>query len=442
MTKERSDTMKYYCIGIKGSGMSTLAQILFDLGNEVSGYDDVRDYKFTQDGLDKRGIPIYYDQTHTIEPGTIVTYSAAFDPSHKEIQRVQELGLPIQSYHSILGDLTKKFHTICVAGTHGKTTTSSLISHILTHTKGCNYFIGDGSGFAKKENDLFVLESCEFQKHFLAYTPTYAVITNIELEHTECYNGLDDIIYHFGLFANKASKKIIACGDDQNIRKIDFTKEVLYYGLQDENDVVAKNIEFTKEGSSFDVWIHNHLFGHFNLPLYGMHMVLDTLACISICYLEGIDASTIRDLLMTFENARRRFKEKKVGSNIIIDDYAHHPTEIMVTLKAAKQKYPDRKVIAVFKPNTYSRTVEMTDGFVEALGIADQVYMTEIDSNREKQSDYPGVTSKMILDKIPLSKLIDERTIEQLKDEKNVVICFMSCASIAHLIEAYEQKCI
>ncbi len=431
------EKMKYYCIGIKGAGMSTLAQILFDLGNDVSGYDDVKEYKFTQDGLDQRNIPIYYDQNHPIDKDTIVTYSAAFSPDHKEIKRVKELGLTIQSYHDILGDLSRKFQTICVAGTHGKTTTSSLITHILNHTKGCNYFIGDGSGFAKKENQLFVLESCEYQKHFLAYTPTYAVITNIELEHTECYNGLDDIIYHFGLFANKATQQIVACGDDQNIRKIAFTKEVLFYGLNEGNDLVAKNVSFSDKGSSFDVFLYGSLFGHFDLPLYGMHMVLDTLACIAICHLEGIDYETMHQLLLTFVNAKRRFKETKVGDIIVIDDYAHHPTEIKVTLNAARQKYPDKKLIAIFKPNTYSRTVEMTDDFVEALKIADQIYMTEIDANREKASDYPGVSSHMILDKIPNGKIIDEESIAQLKEEKNAVVCFMSCASIAHLLDAY-----
>lgn len=419
--------------------MSTLAQILYDLGNEVSGYDDVRDYKFTQDGLDERKIPIYYDQNHSIDKDTIVTYSAAFKEDHKEILRVKELGLTIKSYHDILGDLTRKFKTICVAGTHGKTTTSSLISHILNNTKGCNYFIGDGSGFAKKENELFVLESCEFQKHFLTYLPSYAIITNIELEHTECYNGLDDIIHNFALFANKATKQIIACGDDDNIRKIKFEKQTIYYGLNDNNDIVAKNIEFSEKGSSFDVIIHNQLFGHFDLPLYGMHMVLDTLACIGVCYLENINSETIHNLLLTFVNARRRFKEEIVGNNIIIDDYAHHPTEIMVTLKAAKQKYPNKKVVAIFKPNTYSRTVEMTDNFVSALNIADAVYMTEIDANREKQSDYPGVTSNMILEKIPNGKIISEETVGLLKEYQNSVLCFMSCASIAHLIENYKK---
>ena len=155
--------MKYYCIGIKGSGMSTLAQILYDLGNEVIGYDDVKDYKFTQEGIDKRNIKIYYDSNHELDKDIIVTYSKAFSEDHKEIKRVKELGLQMKEYNELLGDLSKMFETIAVSGTHGKTTTSTMIAHILKDTTGCNYFIGDGSGYASKENNNFILESCEFK---------------------------------------------------------------------------------------------------------------------------------------------------------------------------------------------------------------------------------------------------------------------------------------
>ena len=161
--------MKYYCIGIKGSGMATLAEILFDLGNDVSGYDDYKEYKFTQEGIDKRGIKIYYDTNHDIDKDTIVTYSKAFSMDHPEIKRVKQLGLKIIEYNELLGHLSAEFKTIRVSGTHGKTTTSTMISTVLKQTKGCNYFIGDGTGFADDKNKLFVLESCEYKKHFLSF---------------------------------------------------------------------------------------------------------------------------------------------------------------------------------------------------------------------------------------------------------------------------------
>ena len=210
--------MKYYCIGIKGSGMSTLAGLLYDLGNEVSGYDDSKEHKFTEEGLIKRGIPIYYE-AHDMDPDTIVTFSRAFREDHKEIVRVRELGLTIKNYNEVIGDITKMFDTVGVSGTHGKTTTSLLISHIIDNTIGCNYFVGDGTSHAAKDNNIFVIESDEYNKHFLAYHPSIAIITNIELDHVECYNGLEDIINTFKTFGNK-SNLVVACGDDKNVRKI------------------------------------------------------------------------------------------------------------------------------------------------------------------------------------------------------------------------------
>lgn len=429
--------MKYYCIGVKGSGMATLACLLHDLGNEVSGYDDVKDYKFTQSGLDDRNIEIYYDGGFNLSSDTIVTYSKAFSTNHPEIKRVMDLGITIKPYNEIIGDLTSLFKTISVSGTHGKTTTSSLISHVLNNVYGCNYFIGDGSGYGNKENELFVIESDEFNRHFLAYHPTISVITNIELEHTECYSDIDDIINTFESFSNKTKDFIVACGDNENIRKINFNKRVIFYGFDDDNDVVAKNIKLTDKGSSFDVYVNNDFYLHFDLPLFGQHMILNSLACIIVCNELGISKEVIHDLFLNFKNAKRRFAEDRVGDTIIIDDYAHHPTEISVTLDAARQKYPNKKIIAVFKPNTYSRTEAFTKEFALSLNKADKVYMTEIDCNRERQEDYPGVTSSKVLELIPNSEIISEETVSKLLEYKDNVICFMSCASIAHLKEDF-----
>lgn len=217
--------MKYYCLGIKGAGMSTLANILYDLGNEVIGYDDVRDYKFTEEGLKKRGIKIFYDDSCDLDKDTIVTYSVALDINHKELQRVRNLGLKIMKYNDILGEITSQFETICVSGTHGKTTTSSLITHILDNVYKVNYFIGDGTGYADRNNKILVIESDEFNRHFLTYHPSYTVITNIELEHTEIYKDIDDIKSTFKQFADKTENVIVACGDNQHIRDINFVKK-------------------------------------------------------------------------------------------------------------------------------------------------------------------------------------------------------------------------
>lgn len=431
--------MKYYCIGIKGTGMSTLAQILSDLGNDVSGYDDAKDYKFTQKGLDDRKIKIYYDNDHDIDKDTIVTYSVAFKEDHKELKRVREAGLTIKKYNEIVGEVVDMFDTIGVAGTHGKTTTSSLIRHILEESVGCNYFVGAGDGYVDRKNKYFVIECDEFNRHFLAYHPKYSVITNIEPEHLECYKDIDDIRNTFEKFANQTKDLVVVCGDNEEIRKIDYKTNTLFYGFNSNNDAVIDNINLTEKGSSFNIIIKNELYGSFNIPLYGKHMILDAVAAIIMCKNLGISKEIIEKSFQTFKNAKRRFAEEKVKDTTIIDDYAHHPTEIKVTLEAIKQKYPDKKLVVVFKPNTYSRTKDFTKEFISSLSIADKVFMTEIDSNRERQEDYPGVNSNIILDHIKDGEIIDEKSISKLLPYKNDVICFMSCASVSHLIEELKK---
>ena len=431
--------MKYYCIGIKGTGMSTLAQILYDLGNEVSGYDDARGHKFTQDGLEKRNIPIYYDHEHEIDKDTIVTYSVAFKEDHEEMKRVRKLGLTVKKYSELMGDVIDMFETIGVSGTHGKTTTSSLIRHLLEETTGCNYFIGAGDGYADKKNKYFVVESDEFNRHFTDYHPAYSIITNIEAEHLECYKDIDDIRNTFEIFANQTKKLVVANGDNEEVRKINYKTKVLFYGFKENNDVVIKNMKLLETGSVFDLYINNELFGHFDIPLYGKHMVSNAAAAITIAKELGLTMEQIHSLLESFQNAKRRFAETKINNCVIIDDYAHHPTEIKVTLEAVKQKYPNKRLVVVFVPNTYSRTKDFKDEFIEAFSIADKTYLTEIDCNRERQEDYPGVTSHIIIDKLKNGEMISLDTIEKLKDEKDSVVCFMRCAYVDKLIDSFKN---
>ncbi len=434
--------MKYYCLGIKGTGMSTLAQILYDLGNDVSGYDDATGYKFTQVGLEKRNIPIYHDQSKELDPDTIVTYSVALKEDHKELQRVKQLGLKVVKYNEIMGAIINLFDSIGVSGTHGKTTTSSLIRHILEENGGCNYFIGAGDGYATPDNKYFVVESDEFNRHFTAYHPKYSVITNIEEEHMECYKDIDDIRNTFQLFANQTERLVVANGDNAEVRKINYNTNVILYGFGFNNTAVIKNLKLTEEGSRFDIYIKEELYGSFEVPLYGKHMVSNVCAAILICKELGIPKEKIYEALKTFKNAKRRFAIEKVRNTIIIDDYAHHPTEIRVTLEAARQKYPDKRLVVVFKPNTYSRTKDFKDDFVDALQVADKVYLTEIDCNREKQEDYPGITSSIITNEIEGAEIIDEDHIDKLGNELNSVVCFMSCAYVDKLIESFKTYII
>ena len=431
--------MKYYLIGIKGSGMSTLANLLYDLGNEVVGYDDSNGYKFTMEGLTKRGIKIYHDNVYpTLTKDTIVTYTAAINESHHEVRRVKALGYKIVSYKDIMGRITRRFETTCVCGTHGKTTTSLMISDILSKSLGCSQFVGDGSGFGNRKSNLLVMESCEYNKHFLSYFPYNTVITNIELDHTETYPTIDDMIEAFQIFVNKTRNQVIICGDDSNALRLNANNPI-YYGFNDNNDLQIKNKVVKDNKTIFDVYYHGELFDHYETSMFGNHLVLDSVAAIAIGILYDVDKAIIKNVLENFVFAKRRFNETVIGDNVIIDDYAHHPTEIKVTYDSAHEKYPDKKVIAIFMPNTYSRTEALFDDFVKVLSLYDKAYVTEIKCDREKPEDYPNINSSKLIEQVNDSELINLDTINKLSGLSNCVICFMSCANISPLVEKTKE---
>lgn len=429
--------MKYYLIGVKGAGMSALAMLLFDLGYEVAGYDDAKEHRFTEDKLIEKGIKIYNDTNDYMDKDTIVVRSTAIFLDHKELLKAQELGLDIYEYHEMLGKLTEKLNTVCISGCHGKTTTTAMLTHILLDEGDCNYIIGDGRGHGTKDSKRFVLESCEYKRHFLAYNPEYVIITNIDLDHTDYYKSIDDMILAYQEFANKASKMVIVCGDDPYTHSLEVNKPLYYYGIEEDNDIQARNIDYHNDGTSFDVFIEDEYYGHFDLPLFGKHMLLNALAVIGVCYYERKEAKGVAAALKTFKGAERRFKETFIGNNVIIDDYAHHPAEVRVTIKAAKQKYPDKKIIAIFKAHTFSRVVEFADDFAKALNIADKAYVMDINYDRERKEDFPGVDAYTIIDKLDNGDYIEQGMADKLLEYDNAVLLFMSSKEIYLLQQEY-----
>lgn len=334
--------MKYYFVGIKGTGMSGLACILNDLGNTVIGYDDYKEHKFTENELELRNIKIYNDSSYQLT-NEIVVYSAALDENHVELQRAKEKNLKILKYNEMLGEVTKKFKTITISGCHGKTTTSSMLSHVIDNIIGCSYLIGDGTGKSNKESDYFVIEACEYKRHFLAYHPYMSVITNIELDHTDYYKDINDMVDAYQSLLNNTKFKTVLCGDDKLVRKLTTNIDTMYYGLNDNNDIIAKNISYYKEYTCFDVYINDIFYGNIKIKLAGNHMVLNTLAVIGICNNLGLNKYDVIEQLETFTGAKRRYQIKEIENTIIIDDYAHHPTEIKATIEATRNKYKDKK---------------------------------------------------------------------------------------------------
>jgi len=432
--------MKYYMAGIKGAGMSALALLLSDLGYDIVGYDDASEHRFTEDKLIERGIKIYSEANDELDNETVVIYSPALKlDSHPELVKATEMGLKIYEYQEMLGRLSKKYETICVSGCHGKTTTTSMLSHIMSDMGGCNYIIGDGRGHGDRNSNRFILESCEYRRHFLEYTPEYVIITNIEMDHTDYYKNMDDMILAYQEFANKAEKMVIACGDDSYTHMLDVNPQIYYYGLNDDNDIQARDVEYRNDGTSFDVFVEDDYYGHFDLPLFGKHMLLNALAAIAICHYERMDAREVSKILKTFKGAERRFKETVVGDNVLVDDYAHHPTEVKVTIRAARQKYPDKTVVAIFKPHTFSRVQDFAEEFASALNLADKAYVMDINYDRENPEDYPDISPNTIIDKLDNGDYIEKGMADKLLDYDNAVLLFMSSKEIYFLEEEYKE---
>lgn len=424
----------YYFIGIKGTGMSALAVILKQLGYEVMG-SDVDKHFFTESELIKNNIPIYPYQEENILQNYTIIKGASIKEDNMELKKARSLGLKIYEYNEMVGELTKKFKTICIAGCHGKTTTTNMMA-LAFKDRGINYLIGDGTGCGKKDNSYFALESCEYQRHFLAYHPAIAVITNIDLDHVDYYKDINDIIDAYTSYATLASQVVVAYGDDPYTRKMKLDKKVIYFGLEKNNDIQAINVSYNKNGISFDI----EAYGHFDLPLFGKHQLLDALAVITVAKIEGLPYEEVNQNLRCFHGAKRRFTEEVIGKNIIIDDYAHHPNEVQATIEAIKQKYPEKKLIAIFQPHTFTRTKEFAKDLAKVFKTTDECYILPIHPAREKQEDYPEVTSNLIINRLETAHPITLNDAEILAKYDNAVFAFMSPNDISKLENDLKEK--
>ncbi len=425
----------YHFVGIKGSGMSALAQVLHDMNYHVQG-SDVEKRFFTQISLEQSGIKILPFQKENIQPGMTIIAGNAYPDTHEEIQEAMKLGLPIVRYHRFLGDFMKKFTSVAVTGAHGKTSTTGLLAHVMKGAKPTSFLIGDGTGRGDADAEYFVFEACEYRRHFLSYFPDYAIMTNIDFDHPDYFANIDDVFSAFQEMSWQVNKGIFACGDDEQLQKIQAKVPVLFYGFGEENDFQARNVVKSTEGTTFDVFVRNTFYDTFSIPQFGDHNVLNSLAVIALCHYEEIGSEIVKDLLLSFEGVKRRFSEKKVAGQVIIDDYAHHPTEIRATVEAARQKYPEKEIVAVFQPHTFTRTQTFLDDFAESLNKADKVYLCDIFGSARENHGKLTITD--LQDRILSSEIIKEEDTSALKQHENSVILFMGAGDIQKFQEAYE----
>lgn len=396
---------RLFFVGIGGSGMSGIAEILYNLGYQIEGSDlsssEITDYLL---GL---GMRLHTEHRAANVSGVdVVVISSAVGEDNPEVVEARRLGIPVIKRAEMLGELMRLKYSIGVSGTHGKTTTTSMIGHIMQVANLQPTIIvggivtGLGTGAALGAGEYLVAEADEYDRSFLAMYPTLAVITNIEADHLDCYEGMDDLIDSFVIYMNRVPfyGSVIIPADDENVARVrhKITRPYVSFGFDPEADYRALKISMEPGRSLFSVYKRGDLLGEIILRVPGRHNIANALAAVAACCELDIEFEKIADAMMSYRGVGRRFELiGEVNDIMVIDDYAHHPTEIEATLRAAREVY-GRRVLVAFQPHLYSRTRDFATEFAQALSLADSVHLVDIFPAREKPIE--GVTSQLIAD--------------------------------------------
>jgi UDP-N-acetylmuramate--alanine ligase len=414
---------KVHFVGIGGYGMSALAFILLEAGYSVSG-SDIKDSSLTE-LLRGKGAKVYIGHNpEQLGDAQLVVYSTAIPPHNPEIQAAGKRGIPLWHRSELLAAVLNDKYGIAVAGTHGKTTTTAMLSLILekggldpTSVIGGEVSFFQGNARLGKSKYI-VAEACESDHSFLRYRPSVALVTNIEADHLEHYNGsFEKLVESYCNFINnvRGGGTAIICGDDPVLQKIRprLTTSVLTYGFTDGLDIRGGGVEWFEFGSSFQVYFKHNYLGRIYLNVPGIHNALNALGAIAVGILFEIAFPLIQDALYSFKGAKRRFEiiGEKEGV-LVVDDYAHHPTEIKATLNAARQS--GRRLICVFQPHRFTRTNYLWDDFVKAFDEADLLLLDDIYSAGE--DPLPGINSQRLAREISLRKQDGVRLIQSKED--------------------------
>ncbi len=420
-----------HMVGIGGIGMSSIAEVLLLRGYQVTG-SDLSPSSVT-DHLEELGARIYgtHDRSH-VGGADVVVYSSAVHPhENPETLEAERLRIPLIRRDEMLGELMRMKYGVAIAGTHGKTTTTSMAG-VVIDAAGFEptIIVGGkvaafGSNAVTGEGDLIVIEADEYDRTFLRLTPVIAVITTIEEEHLDIYRDLDDIRNAFTRFANSVPffGAAVLCLDDVNVQSIRhrIDRRVITYGTSRQADVRAEHVVQTGTATAFEVLRGDEHLGKVRLVIPGLHNVRNALAAIAVGLELEIPFAVIRDALEQFTGVHRRFDVKGEGRGVlVVDDYGHHPTEIRVTLEAASKAWPERRLVAVFQPHLYSRTLLFKDAFAQAFFDADVLVVTDIYPARETPID--GVDGMTIAAAVKKAGHKDVRYVE----DKNELVAFLS----------------
>lgn len=384
---------RIHFVGIGGISMSGLAQVMLKNGFRVSGSD--RQSSHITDKLKGMGAEVFIGHAEeNVSDADLVVNTAAVHADNPELVEAKKRNIRIIDRAECLGAIMKKYkHAVGIAGTHGKTSTTSMLAHLLVfaNTDPTISVGGEldliGGNIRIGGSDIFVTEACEYTNSFLKFYPTVAVITNIEEDHLDFFSGLEEIKQSFRKFAELTGESgvVIACGDDENVKETLSGEKlnILYYGITDKFDFYADNIVYKGGFPSFDVISKGEKLCHIDLNVPGDHNIKNALAAIAVATVLAIEPEIAANGIETYKGVHRRFEKKGIFNGaVLIDDYAHHPTEIEATLKAAS-KFERNKIYCVFQPHTYSRTKTLWNEFLKAFDNVDELVIVDIYAARE-----------------------------------------------------------
>ena len=448
---------RVYLIGVGGIGMSALARYFNELGKEVAGYDRVS--KPLTQQLEKEGVIIHYEDEPGLIPSaftqnkkrTLIIYTPAVSKDHSELNFFRENGYAVLKRSEVLGEISKAKTCLAVAGTHGKTTVSSMLAHLLNNSSlGCNAFLGgivknyDSNLIVNKKSNLMVVEADEFDRSFLNLSPNMALITSIDADHLDIYNDKATLQQAFDEFASKLPQNstlvyhkglTLEIPEDKNL-------QTYTYSLKAGADFYAANLEITDSKYRFDLVTPRETLKNFTLSIPGLVNVENAVAALAMAYLQKMDKESLFKNLSSFQGIQRRFDVQFTREGVVyIDDYAHHPREISYTVQSVRDFYPGKKILGVFQPHLYSRTRDFAGEFAESLEELDEVILLDIYPAREEPIE--GVTSEIILKKIEktTATVCSKNDLPDMLREKDIeVLITMGAGDIDRMVKPINDQ--
>ncbi len=448
-----SDKEIYYFLGIGGIGMSALARYFNAQGKMVMGYDRTSTPLTTE--LQLEGIGVHFDDSIMEIPSVVkltdkskvqVIYTPAIPKDSAELNWFQDTGYDMMKRSQLLGMITEQTTTIAVAGTHGKTTTSSMIAHILTHCGlGCNAFLGgittnyNTNLLLSSTSKYTVVEADEYDRSFLTLSPTYSVITSMDADHLDIYGTHEYMLESFNLFAQKLLPKgslMYRAGLPLRREKLSDDLKVSSYALKDSADYRGRDIYIEDGRYFFTFQTPKVKWENIELGLAGTHNVENAVAAVAIAFELGISEEQVKAALKDFKGVKRRFEYHiRRDDLVMIDDYAHHPEELKACLHSVRELYPEKKITGVFQPHLFSRTRDFADEFARSLELLDDIILLPIYPARELPM--PGIDSQMLLDKItkPSKKLVQKsELLAELRSSPREVIVMLGAGDIDAMV--------